>query len=388
MKILTTLLFLFVLVFSNAQTQKETIYLDGDSMVITVIYKPTKSDYFSKKIAVYAKDTSKIAFEKNYLKNYQNGLTTYYYTNGKPMVKAVYANNKLNGEWTYYNPSGFIIIKGVYKEGIKHGYWAYKEMGCYGKYKNGVRVGKWYCLDAKKIKHVAFYEKDGSLKTQKNNDEFVTSLLQNSYKKEITENTLPDENTSANQSKTTKQESIKDDGLKLCYLQAIDYLSSNFVLQKQLKAHYCKDNIERRKFKQHFVKDKFQFFIDDNIYPLDITPFIQESNENKLGIPLIDSLLKLNGEKVVQSIKNASIAPFPFPELKINNPNAKFRVMMSGLHEGFMRIDLIKYDTLPENNGPVPNNLLNENQLFRILLYFDKNNVLKAAAYEHRNIHQ
>src|SRR3972149_2671640 len=115
------LFFLFFLFSANffSQVVEEVIQLDTISQTIQVIYKPvTFSSYYTKKIAVFANDTSQIAIEKTFNNFGQNGVYKVYYPSGRLKVFTVFANNKINGEWTWYDEKGIILVKGEYENGV------------------------------------------------------------------------------------------------------------------------------------------------------------------------------------------------------------------------------------------------------------------------------
>jgi len=104
----------------------------------------TKNDTVNgKKIAVYAMDTSVIAYQKSYYEGYQTGFYKIYFPTGKLMETSIYMKDKKNGDYTLYETDGTIIVKGKYVNDIKDGYWAYRKYKIFGKYKDGLKHGKW-----------------------------------------------------------------------------------------------------------------------------------------------------------------------------------------------------------------------------------------------------
>jgi antitoxin component YwqK of YwqJK toxin-antitoxin module len=115
----------------------DTVYMPAEVLVI-------KSEQPNgKELAVYKDDTSKIAYSCHYYNGFINGVFTTFYKNGSVMEKIIYQKNKKNGEYTLYSPEGKVWIKGIYADDIKQGYWAYKTHNFYGRYKNGLKNGKW-----------------------------------------------------------------------------------------------------------------------------------------------------------------------------------------------------------------------------------------------------
>jgi antitoxin component YwqK of YwqJK toxin-antitoxin module len=96
-----------------------------------------------KTIAVYASDTSVIAYEKSYYEGYQTGFYKIYFPSGKLMESSVYMKDKKNGDYTLYDIDGTISVKGEFVNDSKDGYWAFRKHKLYGKYKNGKKHGKW-----------------------------------------------------------------------------------------------------------------------------------------------------------------------------------------------------------------------------------------------------
>lgn len=59
------------------------------------------------------------------------------------MEKIIYQKGKRNGEYTLYKFDGTVLIKGVYEDDVKNGFWIHKGYRIQGKYKNGLKQGKW-----------------------------------------------------------------------------------------------------------------------------------------------------------------------------------------------------------------------------------------------------
>lgn len=118
-----------------------------------------------KKIAVYASDTAVIAHQKSYYEGYQTGSYKIYFPTGKLMENTIYMKNKKNGEYTLYEIDGSILVKGNYTNDQKDGFWAYRKQKLFGKFKNGVKQGKW-----------KWYREDGSYIVYKFNKGVLQSV--------------------------------------------------------------------------------------------------------------------------------------------------------------------------------------------------------------------
>lgn len=162
LKLIVIIVYLFYLPFC-AFSQITINYHVNDTGIIkaeVLIIKSEKPNGIE--TAVYKDDTSKIAFTRYYYNGFVNGVYTTYYKNGSVMEKIIYQKNKKNGEYTLYSPEGKVWIKGVYVNDIKHGYWAYKTLNFYGRYKNGLKNGKWRLYYTKYSYYIYKY-KNGQL---------------------------------------------------------------------------------------------------------------------------------------------------------------------------------------------------------------------------------
>lgn len=107
---------------------------------VTIIKNDTVN---GKKIAVYTNDTTVMAYQKSFYEGYQTGFYKVYFPSGKLMETTVYMKDKKNGDYTLYEIDGSIIVKGSYTNDIKNGFWAYRKYRISGKYKDGLKHGKW-----------------------------------------------------------------------------------------------------------------------------------------------------------------------------------------------------------------------------------------------------
>lgn len=359
-----TLFFSFFLISSSSFSQvvEELVQLDTTFERMKVIYKPNiNTTYYFKKVAVFADDTAQIAIEKSYTSYGQNGLYKVYYPSGRLKVKTVFANDKINGEWTWYDEKGVILVKGVYKDGVKHGYWAYKRLRIYGRYKKGKKNRKWYKKDVNEKKKKSYY-KNGKLIRGEDfgNENTATIKIQNNIVKE-----------------DDKPQISKE------YKQAIYFLTENIVFKKALKKHFGSTLKEIRAIKKYYAKDKFQFVISSAILPLDITTFIKESQEGKILVTKIDSVLKYNPVNTKLLFFKEGLKENE--ELYKNSTNviSPMAVYFSEIHQNLIRIDIVKFDsTIGKNNFESRYKSSVESQKFRVLLYFNNDGILKGAEYE------
>lgn len=351
------LIYLFFLfpILTYSQVVDELIPLDTTSETIQVIYQPTQTEsYYQKKIAVFAADTSQIAIEKTFARGVQNGIYKAYYSSGKLKVKTVYANGKINGEWTWFNPEGIILVKGIYMDGVKHGFWAYKSIKTYGRFKKGLMHRTWYKLDANERKIKSYYE-NGVLKKGDGieNEALVpdTNYVVNDTL--IVEATQPIETLS-----TIKKE----------YQQAIDFLATNFIFRKTIKTHFQKDI---QQFKKNYKRDVFQFVIETKVPTMEINTFIQLSNEGKIEVATIDSILKADSETLKQNFNQTNIQLDEGLVKYSTNNEAPIHIYFSEVKYGLLRIDVVwQTEKAVEKNT------------YKILLYFDEAGILKAAEYQ------
>lgn len=360
-------LFLFIIpIVSFTQIVEETILIDTITETIKVIYKPSVSSaYYTKKIAVFADDTTQIAIEKSTNKNGNSGLYKVFYPDGSLKVRTVYAKNKLNGEWTYYNNSGIIQIKGNYKLGVKHGYWAYKKLQTYGRYKDGLKFWRWYYKN-KNNKRVKSTYKRGVLVRGKGYGNEKIAIPPKKVK-----------------SKKGKQQKEKDKTVSSEYEQAISFLKENVVFKKALKEHFAQNKLnEIRKLKKYFVRGKFQFVIAPLTMNLRLSSFATESENGKIVVPIIDSILKNNAD-VKTLFKNSKVEA---NEMLYNNStksSSTMAVYFSKVHQNLLRIDVVRYkEEVLESDFETRYYSSNSEQQFQLLLYINGEGMLKGAEYE------
>lgn len=83
---------------------------------------PTGNLPNGKYVAFFKGDTSKLAYEVNYLNNQKNGVSKEFYLNGNLRLVSNYKNGKLNGSYlSYYRSDGKLKSSSNYKEGKLNG---------------------------------------------------------------------------------------------------------------------------------------------------------------------------------------------------------------------------------------------------------------------------
>jgi len=366
-------------VFLTAQVVEETVYLDKDSVAYKVIYQPTAyKRIFSKKIAVFANDTSVRAIGKNYTNNYLNGIYRAYYPSGKLLVFANYYNEKLNGDWTWYSEKGDIITKGKFRNNIKHGYWAYRHVKLYGRYKNGVKHRTWIKYDVNGQKQKSFYRR-GRLVRGEEVDDQNTNPPKNNIKPDKEINTVK---VAAETDQSKNKQETKKIALGKEYEQAILFVAKNVVLRKELKTYYGTTFKEKQRLKKNFKNGLFLFALSPEILNLDLNGFIRKQKEGEIVVSKIDSVLK-NKKLVIDK---------PFGRLEETNQSlydrstdkeAPFVVYFSRITDGVVRVDVVKYETLVAKDKMTTTYQTQEKgKKFEILLLFDKEGVLRGAEYQ------
>jgi hypothetical protein len=368
----TIALFLVFLSFNlSAQVVEEVVRLDTILEKVQVIYKPvTSTSYYQKKIAVFANDTTKIAIEKTFAREVLNGVYKAYYPSGELKVKAIYANGKINGEYTWYGKDGVIKVKGVYKNDIKDGYWAYKSLKIYGRYKNGKRHKTWYTLDHNLKKIKSNYKKGALVKGNGFGDDKV-----------LTPDTIPtivDITVIEPQLPGPMISSLAPE-----YQQAVDFLANNVVFRKAIKEHFGASMKEIQQFKKNYKKGIFQFVVSSNLGDLEISSFIKESEQDKIVVPVIDSILKTNKENL-KAIFNGGKAGINESIYDLStNQASPVTVFFSKPSNQLLRIDVVWNDEVDETHLDLSKvDSTPANRKFKVLLYFDKENKLKGAEYQ------
>ena len=362
------LFFTFIFpILSSAQVVDELIQIDTVSESIQVIYRPDiQTKFYTKKVAVFANDTSQIAIEKSYTNLGKSGLYKAYYPNGKLKIKTVYAKDKLNGEWTYFDSNGEIKTKGAYQAGVKNGFWAYRTLKIYGRYKDGLRHRKWYRINVNNKKEKSTYKKGVLLRGKGFGDTDV-----------IVDPTNPEMKNNTDSSKTKKAISYE-------YEQAITFLKENLVLKKTLKEYFSKNSLkEVRKLKKYYVRGQFQFVIAPVELNLGIDNFIEESAKGKLVVAKIDSVLKVDADKLKQTFSNAEIKEHNSLYNNSTDTDSEMIVYFSKVHRNLLRIDIVQLKESKEK-GMLQEayGLQKKEEVFEILLYFNKDSLLRGAEYE------
>lgn len=359
----------------SQQIVEETIYLDRDSVTYQVVYQPTLSKkIFSKKIAVFANDTTVKAIGKNYTYDYLNGIYRAYYPSGKIMLFANYSNNHLYGDWTWYDEGGDVITKGQYKKGkgIKHGYWAYRSTKTYGRYKKGIRNGRWTQYDVNGEKHRSFYRKGKLLRGKGIDDEI--NLYQSPQVLAVESDTI--------ERQTNVDESVKEGNSKE-YEQAILFVTRNVVFRKALKAHFGTTFKEVQQLKKNYKSGKFQFALAPSIINLDMASFIKESQEGKIEVAVLDSVLKNNLKEVKNIFNGKGVGEKETLYQASTDTTSLMVVYFSEIHQNLMRIDVLKYEATKEKDELLTAYQSAQNsQKFKIMLYFNDQGELKGAEYQ------
>lgn len=369
------LLILFLtLNLSFAQT-KETFIFENDTTTYTVKIVSIENGHYIKETAYFTDNPSKIAFERNFLNGNQNGLFKLYYPNGKIKVKAIFYNNKLNGELSVYRNDGYLTIKGEYKNGLKHGYWAYRLKKCYGRYKHNLRNGKWKCFNQEEKKYTAYFD-DGNINNKKDNQHFALDKIGED---------LPPLTNNHNSLSIHEDSSYQKTINNPKYEQAINYLRSNLLLHSNIKDHYHQGFKQNRAFRKYFENKLFRFVLSPYVVKTGISTFIKESNHFKIEVPIIDSVLKQQPNKLLTQFEKHQTKHIPQLSNYSTDTTSILTVYFSQAEKNLLRIDIIrteepihKMDYLSVYKNAKPE------QIFRILLYFNEKNQLKGAEYEKR----
>jgi hypothetical protein len=364
--------FIFILlpfIIKGQQVVEEVIPVDTSFITYKVIYKETVGDYFQLKRAVFADDTSVIAIEKNYSNGIQNGITRVFYPSGKLRIKAIYGNAKLQGEWTLYDENGIIDIKGVYNYGIKDGYWAYKSQKTYGRYSNGVKHRNWVKKDINNVKHKAFYwngkKKSGSAIFEENYKTYSDTIFAAS--------TTDSSSTNMNESKVP---------IDIKYINTFKHIAQNYYFRKAAKDYFRSSKKERAKFIDTYVdleKDVFKIKIAPAIYPLDINPFLKSE---KLEKPTLDSLLKVNGTTIQQTLINTPITEqIGFSRYSIDN-NSAIVLYASEISNNLILINLVEYTEKYEEKALMEKPDTTTHKTLNMLFLFNQNNEIIEVLYQ------
>jgi len=86
-----------------------------------------------------------IAQVSGYVGGKLSGVEKTYYPSGKIYQTFVYADGKLWGEYMEYSEDGKLQLRGHFVNDQQHGLWIDKLSGCTGRYKNGLKHGRWRC---------------------------------------------------------------------------------------------------------------------------------------------------------------------------------------------------------------------------------------------------
>lgn len=366
--------------FLFSQIVEEKIQIDTNFITYKVIYKDTLvKGVFSKRVAVFANDTSTIAIEKNYTYTSQNGFYKVYYPTGKLMLSTIYGYNMKNGDWSYYNENGTLLIKGIYKDDIKHGYWAYRFLKCYGRYKKGKKVGNWKCRNTDGGKYITKYPSmyfsgiTDLFKTNKNNTKEVN---------------LPIEKQPINNDFPQNQDSITEAKIDTFYLSAITYLARNYYIRNRIKIQFTEKKKERKAYDKYFdySKDLFLFDIAPITVPTGLAPFLTEKEPLKSS--KIDSLLNSNPEKYKQAFSETEFKPNNSLQSYSTKPSSTMILYFSEVIDNMVRVDIVEY--LPTNAGLEKN----YEEIYRnpsarkyaILIHFNNLKDVESVEYQQQKV--
>ena len=162
------MLFLFTgLFFTGAvRAQVLNVYVN-DAEYRSEPIKYTQADSAEGMVrAEYVNYAGMLAFSANYYNGFRTGFVKYYYPSGKLMKTQVFQKSKRNGEYTLYDEQGTIVEKGVYVNDVKDGYWNWRKYQFMGKYKNGLKNGKWVYI-ANGVKQPYYYKNGVLVKSKK-----------------------------------------------------------------------------------------------------------------------------------------------------------------------------------------------------------------------------
>lgn len=381
-KNLLTLSLFFISIFGYSQVVEETIQLDTITEKIKVIYRPgiiNSTSHYTKKIGVFASDTSQVAIEKNYLRGQLNGIYKVNYPSGKPMVKAVMVGDTHNGEFTWYQEDGIIKIKGVYKYAVKHGFWAYKYLKIYGRYKNGKKHGRWYKVDANGQKIKSWY-KYGKLVKGKGfeTDETIPTIVDTTIK-DIVANNQDSLNIDTNAVESNLLPFRNE------YDQVFYYLKNNFILKKTLKAHFGEQTKNLLKFKKNYKSEVFQFQTCQTLLPLTLDHFVNKSNKGEIQVAKIDSVIKNTPNLASKFSEKSKISYDELSTYKsqITKKDPLISIYYSEVIDNLMRVEIVWNKDEKEFDSKLELfEQIEADKRFSVLLYFNKKGELAGAEYQ------
>ena len=161
----TLILLLFFLPAALAARQTDSLkVLEKEGWVWHRVLLIENDTIDGRAVAVYADDTTAIAYEKNYYMGYQNGVYRSYYPDGALMEKIIFQKSRRNGEYELRDRENKVLVKGEYRNDIRHGFWSDVQCRLYGRYKNGERHGKWKWYYQDRYYHVYIYKKGELIK--------------------------------------------------------------------------------------------------------------------------------------------------------------------------------------------------------------------------------
>jgi len=139
---------LFVILLLNSvfsMAQPDTLFVpSGDTLFsFAVQYGPMKDVEQFTRIGRYTHDTTLVAVRLQYKRGKPSGTYRAFFPDGRPLIFAVYGWGSLSGDWTEYDEFGRITTKGQYSNGLRDGTWAFRTEEIVGKYKAGLKHGKW-----------------------------------------------------------------------------------------------------------------------------------------------------------------------------------------------------------------------------------------------------
>jgi len=127
----------------QAQQSKLTVDYGDTSITYPLIYHSLDSIKSQKLIAYYAFDSSRKAIEKNFYNGVISGVYREYFPNGKISIFQVYQFGVQTGDWAKYDSTGVLTEKAKYVNNKKHGFYSNRKEKYQGRYKAGLKDGKW-----------------------------------------------------------------------------------------------------------------------------------------------------------------------------------------------------------------------------------------------------
>ncbi|MDB9963624.1 hypothetical protein OAD50_00885 [Vicingaceae bacterium] len=134
----------FLFCHSFLAQQKTLSIIEGsDTTDYNVVFHELDSQTNSKLVGYFEVKTNQPAIDKYFYLGLQSGKEHTYFPNGQIYELSIYQKGERDGDYSRYNSLGELVVKARYLEGKLSGFYIDRKKNYQGKYKKGLKNGKW-----------------------------------------------------------------------------------------------------------------------------------------------------------------------------------------------------------------------------------------------------